>query len=224
MKNLFSYDSKLVSVLSFIGDLLLVNISFLLCCFPIFTIGAAQAGLHNAMRILLDPLDGRSPVKGFFRGFISGFGRITLAWLLFLVIDGVLGYTLYMSFTYADTGLFVPWGIPLAAIGVAVVYQCVMSLFHSQFGCTFGQLLRNSAMMLLWHPLASVLTGVLMCIPPVIFLMNPNLFVEITPLFLTLYFSIAACLCHLLTRKAFKMLIDNFNNPDGEEPQKEIEN
>ena len=54
------------------------------------------------------------------------------------------------------------------------------------------------------------------------FLAVPDIFVEITPLFLTVYFSIASMLVHLLSQKAFKALIDNFDNPDDPE-EKSVE-
>lgn len=222
MKNMFSYDSKLMTVLAFIGDLFIVNILYLISCAPIFTIGAAQAGLHTAMRILQDPMDGRSVVKGYFRGFKSGFGRVTLGWLLFLLFDLILGYTFFITFMYHDTGLFVHWGFPLAGLCASLVMQAVLPLFHSQFSCTFKQLLRNTLLMSVWHPLASILTGVLMCVPLAMFLAVPDIFVEITPLFLTVYFSIASMLVHLLSQKAFKALIDNFDNPDDPE-EKSVE-
>lgn len=217
MKNMFSYDSKLTSVLSFIGDLFILNVLYLLCCIPVFTIGAAQAGLHNATRILQDPLDGRSTVKAFFRGFKEGFGRITLAWLLFLVFDLILYYTLHMTYTYADTGLFVHWGIPLVGLCLSLVLQTMLGIFHSQFSCTFRQLLHNCALMCVWHPLSSILSGALMCAPMIVFLLLPTIFVDITPLFLTVYYSLASMVIYLLTRKAFKALIDNFNNPNDPE-------
>lgn len=223
MKNIFSYDSKLTSVLGFIGDLFILNLLYLLCCLPVFTIGAAQAGLHNAIRILQDPLDGRSTVKAFFRGFKEGFVRITLAWLLFLVFDVILYYTLFMTYTYADTGLFVHWGIPLVGLCLSLIFQTVLGLFHSQFSCTFPQLLRNTALMCVWHPLASILSGALMCAPMILFLLVPNIFVDITPLFLTVYYSLAALLIYMLTRKAFKALIDNFNNPEDPEAKPDTE-
>jgi len=221
MKNIFSYDSKLVTSLSFIADLFILNLLYLVCCLPLFTIGAAQAGLHNAVRILQDPLDGRSTVKAFFRGFKEGFGRITLAWLLFYVIEGILYYTLYITLTYAETGLFVHWGFPLAGLCVALVYQSVIAMFHSQFSCTFWQLLRNSAMMMVWHPLASILTGVMMYAPAVLFLLDVQFFIQITPLFLTVYYSVACLLSYLLSQKAFKALIDNFNDPGDPEVKEE---
>ena len=226
MKNMFSPDSKMMSVLGYIADLFILNVLYTVCCIPVVTIGAAQAGLHNAARILQDPLDDRSAIKGFFRGMKEGFFKITLAHVLFLIVDGILYYTLYVAYTNRETGLFVHWGIPLAALCFAMIYQHTTALFHSQFSCTFGQLLRNSAMMMIWHPLASVLSTVLLCVPMIMFLLTPNLFVDITPLFITVYFSLAAIGARLLNRKGFKALIDHYNNPkalDGEDGEEEDE-
>ena len=215
MKNMFSYDSKLVSVLSFMGDVLIINLLYLIFCTPIVTIGAAQAGLHNATRILTDPMDDSSPAKAFLRGFKEGFFKITLATVLFFLVDAVLYYTLYISFTNADTGVFVHWGIPLAGLCFSLVFQCTANLFHSQFNCTFGQLLRNSAMMMIWHPLVSIVTTALICIPMVIFLGWTQLFLDITPFFLTVYFGLVSIVINRLSRKSFKMLIDHYNDPEA---------
>ena len=44
MGGLFSYDSKLMQILNFIGDLIILNVLYLVCCLPVVTIGAAQIG------------------------------------------------------------------------------------------------------------------------------------------------------------------------------------
>ena len=219
MKNMFSYDSKLVAVFGYIADLFILNIIYLLCCVPVFTIGAAQAGLHTAMRVLQDPEDDTSVYKAYFRGFKSGFFRITAGWLLLTVVDLILVYTFWISFTYRDEGLFVHWGVPLVTLFLVLCYQCVICLFHSRFGCTLPQLLYNGLLMMIWHPLASLLTGILIWAPAAVFAVNPNLYIDLTPLFLTLYYSIACTLIYFLTRKAFKALIDNFNNPEGKKDE-----
>ncbi len=223
MNNIFSPDSKLMSILSFVGDLFILNLLYIFCCIPVVTIGAAQAGLHTAVRILQDPKDGRSKVKAFFRGFTSGFGKVTLAWLLFFVIDAILYYTLYVSYAFADTGAFVHWAVPLVCLCISLIYQTMLGLFHSQFSCTLPQLLRNCMLMCIWHPLASVLAGVLMCAPGILFLVVPQLFVEVTPLIITVYYPLAALLVFTLTQKAFKTLIDEFNGPGEDAEQEALE-
>ena len=52
MSSFFSYESKPMQILMFVGDLIILNVIFLVCCLPIFTIGAAQAGLYTAMKAI----------------------------------------------------------------------------------------------------------------------------------------------------------------------------
>jgi uncharacterized membrane protein YesL len=149
MKGLFSYDSPLGQVLNFIGDLFLVNIVFLICCIPVITIGPAQSGLYNAMRVLQDREDDSSPIKAYFRGFINGFMSISVVWVLFFVFDLILFYTTAMCFDYADTGVFIHWAVPFAGLLLSMILHANVSAFHSQFQCTIGQLIRNAFLMLI---------------------------------------------------------------------------
>ena len=211
MRGLFHPDSKLMQVLGFVADLFLLNMLFLLCCVPIFTIGAAQAGLHSAARILQDPQDDRSVYKAFFRGFKDGFGRVTVAWVLVLLLVLITFYTLVMAWSYAEEGIFIPWPVPLILLCPLLVYHAMVPLLHSQFGCTLSQLLKNCLLMLIWHPIASLGTGILVNLPAVMFLVVPELTLQLGLLFIAAYFSLAFMFAYLLTRKAFKTVIDEFN-------------
>ena len=42
---LFSPDSKFMRAMSTLGDLMLLNLVFLLCCIPVVTVGAAVTAL-----------------------------------------------------------------------------------------------------------------------------------------------------------------------------------
>ena len=227
MNNMFSYDSKLMSVLSYIGDLFILNILFLVSCVPVVTIGAALAGLHNAARILRDPEDDRSVVRAYFRGMKEGFFKITFVSIIFLIIDVILYYTLYVAYVNQDSGMFIHWAVPLVALCLAAIYQQTIAQFHSQFSCTVRQLFRNSAMMMLWHPLVCLLSALLLCIPMLIYFLLPDLFITITPLFLTVYFSMAAIGAAILNKKSFQALIDHYNDPEAidrkEEPEEASE-
>ena len=52
---LFSPDSKFMRAMSRLGDLLLLNLVFLLCCLPLVTVGAAQTALYTVcFRLIRD--------------------------------------------------------------------------------------------------------------------------------------------------------------------------
>ena len=91
-----------------------------------------------------------------------------------------------------------------------------MTVFHSQFGCTFPQLLKNTFLVMVIHPIRSLATGVLTWAPVGFAIMTPAMFVQSTPLFLTVYYSIAFMLVSLLMKKPFQKLIDHFNGDDIE--------
>lgn len=215
MKNLFSYDSGLMRVLGFIADLFIVNLVFLLCCVPVITIGAAQAGLHTAMRVLANPEDDGSCLKAFFTGFRTGFWQITGGWLLFLVLDCILVYTLLMALSYADTGLFIHWGFPLAILVLILIFHSLLPLFHARFSCSMLQLIRNSWLLLISHPLQAILIGVLLWAPAALFFLHPSFWVRSSPLFLTVYYSIFSLASVTLMKKPFQLLINRFQKTEA---------
>lgn len=210
---IFSYDSKLTSVLSFIGDLFIMNIVYLITCLPIFTIGAAQAGLYTAMRVLQDPLDDRSVIKAYFRGFKSGFLKISLVHTVFLILDGILIYTIWVSYTNAELGLFVHWGFPLVMLCLCAVIHALLPAFHARFSCRPFQLFRNCVLLFISHPLRSLAVGILTWAPMIIYFWNGSIFASASVVFLTVYYSIAFLFGVVLFQKPFKLLIED-NDPD----------
>jgi len=209
VKQIFSYDSKLMQVFGFVADLFIVNVVFLLCCLPIVTIGAAQAGLYNAMRVKQDLNNGRSVVKVFFEGFKDGFGTITLTSTLFLVFDVAALYTLLMAFSYRDTGLFIHWAFPAVILALSLVLHSLLPAFHSRFGCRPFALIRNCGLLLFTHPVRAVAVTVLTWLPIGLFFLTPNLWLQLGALFITVYYSVAFLFCELLMKRPFKLLIDD---------------
>jgi uncharacterized membrane protein YesL len=80
MKNIFGIDSKFMQLLSKLWDLMMLNLLYLICCIPVVTIGAAQAGLYRSVRAMKDPDSDYTWTQAFFKGFKDGFGRITFVW------------------------------------------------------------------------------------------------------------------------------------------------
>lgn len=210
MSSIFSYESKMMQTLMFLGDLMILNFLYLVCCIPIFTIGAAQAGLHTAVKVLLDKEDDTSPSAAFFRGFISGFGTITLAWALASVLLAVL---VYLGLTAIAMGS--PIWLAVLPMILAAIFHALIPAFHSRFGCTALQLFRNAFFLLFAHPLRSIATAAVIWLPVVVFMLDLYLFMTITPIWATLYFSTAFCFGATFLKKPFKTLLDHFNETHG---------
>lgn len=216
MNGIFSLESKLMQMLGYLADLLILNLVFLVCCLPVVTIGPAQAGLYTAMRVLQDPEDDSSCLKAFFRGFANGFLTITAASLVLSVLELILAYTLMMSMSYSDLGLFIHWIFPLVILIIVLIYHSFFPLFHSRFSCTFSQLFYNVWVMMISHPLQAILAGVLTWLPLVLFLLAPTFFVYCSIIFLALYYSVCFLLVVLMMKKPFNKLIDHHLGLDNE--------
>lgn len=206
MKGLFSYDSPIMQILSYIGDLLILNFLFLLCCIPIFTIGAAQAGLYTATRVLQDKEDDSSVSAAFFRGFRNGFGTITPVWDILFVLFLAICYISYLAACY---GLSL-W-ICVVPIFICMLFLALAPAFHARIECTAKQLLPNCWYLAVSHPLCSLGVAILIWLPLVMFLTNTYLFMLLVPLWGTVYYASAALFGVWLLKKPFRILEDQWN-------------
>lgn len=221
MKNLFSYDNKFMQVLMTVGDLIILNILFLLCSIPIVTMGAAQAGLYTAVRVITDKEDDSSPVAGFFRGFKTGFFKITLLWIpfLFLILASL------WAFFGATGGVKIVAAISFCLVAI---YEMLVVLFHSRFDCTPLQLLKNATLLLLAHPLRVIPAAFLCWLTVLIALYDPYSFMAMGVMILSLFISLCYFLSYALLHKPFQELVKLMKEKLGitdepEEPEEETE-
>ena len=215
MGSFFSYESKPMQLMMFLGDLVLLNLLYLLFCLPIFTIGAAQAGLFTACKVLLDKEDDSSPYAAFWRGFTTGFRTVTLAWG---VMTLVLIVVIYGAITAVALGS--PAWLVILAVAFCMIFQVLVPAFHARMGCTWWQLIRNSWFMLFAHPLRSILTTAVISAPGIYFcicLYNGAVydFLSLTLIWVVLYFSTAFCFATGFLKKPFNVLREHYNETHG---------
>lgn len=214
MSNIFSYESAPMQVLMRLGDLILLNLVYVLCCIPVFTIGAAQAGLYTACRVMQNREDDSSVIGAFFRGFRTGFGSVTVAW-------GIVSVVLAVVIWLATASIMAGGSVWLSILAMAAVatFQALVPAFHSRFVCTPWQLIRNTWFMLFAHPLRTLLITALIWVPVAVFLVNTYIFMSCTPIWLALYFSGVFSLFTAVLKKPFKVLVDHFNETHGITPE-----
>ena len=93
MRKLFDLDLPVVRAVGTLGTLMLLGFWWLLCCIPIFTVGASTAALY---RVLFDlRQDKRASTGDFFRAFRENFKKATVLWLLALLGAAVLAAAYY---------------------------------------------------------------------------------------------------------------------------------
>ena len=123
MKNLLNLESPLMQMLTRIGDLILLNVLFLICCIPVITAGASIAALHKMTQEIVYETDS-STVKGFFRAFRANFKQATAVWLVVCVVAASLICDYLLIITFFSGSEAVKWMLILLAV-LAVLVVCV---------------------------------------------------------------------------------------------------
>ena len=206
MKNILSYDSKLIIMLEGVANTMLLNILFLICCVPVFTIGAAFTALFSGCRALMND---EACFKAFFRSFRSGFKRATLAWLILLPVLAVLALTAHSVWVYMNAGqAFALFTLIVALFGLvlALAVAIMIFLFYSRFECTLRQLLKNGLFMALAYFFRAVIIGLMNWAPVLMFFLLPYTFVQLSIIFIVLWFGVSASLSVWLMKKPFASL------------------
>ncbi len=215
--SIFNYESKFTQTLMYIADLAILNILYVVCSIPLFTMGAAQTGLLSGIRVLTDPEDDSSPAMAFFKGFANGFGKVTIAWGLLALVIAALIY-----FGYIAVALGSPlWPIAIA-LGITAWFQSAIPALHSRFYCTAIQLIRNAFLFNLAHPLRTLGAAALLWLPFILFMSKWSYyFMALGVLWVALYYSIAALFAQSLLKKPLNNLVKRFKEPDAEQAQEE---
>lgn len=216
MGNLFNYESKFNQALMKLGDIIIVNFLFLLFSMPIFTIGAAQAGLCTAFRVMIDPEDESSVAGAFFRGFRTGFTVITTVYTILTLICIAIGYCCIA--VYMDNGGKTNFSVIISGVAtiIVLIFQSLVGIFHSRFSCTRMQLLKNTYLLLFAFPLRSLLSVALLWAPIIVFLLDSFLFIQFAPVWFTVWFGFAGLTTASLMRKPFKTAEEAFREAQEE--------
>ena len=213
--NIFNYDSKFNQAVMMAADMIILNLLYIVCCIPIVTIGAAQAGLFTGIRVLLDKEDDTSVAKAFFRGFSNGFGKVTIVTTILAVVIAalvlLLGWVLMFFWGVGGTAATVALVLNILALVVFVVMLNVLGPFHATFGCTASQLMRNIFFVSMAYPLRSLVVTALMLVPLAVLLISPSLFMGSVVAILAIYFSVVYLACFALMKAPFQRLKDNFH-------------
>ncbi len=81
-------DNVVMRALGKIGDMICLNLMWLICCIPIITIGASTTALYAVMLRMVKNEEGYI-FRGFLKAFKTNFKQSTLIWLILLLL-GIL--------------------------------------------------------------------------------------------------------------------------------------
>ena len=187
---MFSPDSKFMEIFGRITDLILLNILFLITCLPIFTIGAATAALYTmCFRLMREEYSGI--IKPYFKAFKDNFKAATAAWGI--VVVAAVPALYYLSRTIQMEGML-RYSSLLFLLILAVVLMAASYGFPwiSQFENTAVQSLKNGLILSISRLPRTAAVLAINLMPAIVWFVNPELFIQVSFLWVVLYFAAAA--------------------------------
>ena len=146
-KELLSLSGRLVSFLSLLGELVLLNFLLLLCCLPVVTAGASVSAACAVSQKMVRGEQGASVFKDFFPAFKQNFFQATGLWLLQLLVTLVFCGDIYYALRIAESQntFFLVFGI------VGLLLSFAVSLWayplQSRYENTLGAHLKNAVLL-----------------------------------------------------------------------------
>ena len=196
---LFSPDSKFAQVMTSVGEMMILNLCWIVACIPLITVGAANAAMYTVMGRRLRK-EGSGTIVPFFKAFRENFKTGTLFWLAQVFVSVSLGMTLFLP-------------LPNALKVVAAVF---LALVTTLFGLIYPQLARfrnrwfpylRNAVILLVLKLRWVLLNLLLILSPaLLFLLAPVDFLRWSVIWIFLGVSVIFYLSAKLMVKIFQPL------------------
>ena len=86
---LYSENNELYTVLNKLGDLVLLNVLFVVSCIPVITIGAALTSMYSVTNKMVQQ-ENIKIFSDYKNAFIKNFKQATLIWIFILVAIFIL--------------------------------------------------------------------------------------------------------------------------------------
>lgn len=159
-----------------VGDIIWLNILWVLCSLPVITVGAATTAAYHAA-FSWDPRNVTATTREFFGSFRANFKQATALWLIllgvFCVSSGVIGLAM------AAGGFLSELAYAVGAMGLmlTVVFFLLVFPILAKFDLSVGQCFQNALYLTLrrtWPVLVVVLTAVASAV--IIFKFAPPVF------------------------------------------------
>lgn len=171
----FSPDSKSMNFFGTLVDLVRSNILWLLCCLPIFTIGAST----TAMLTCLYAYKAGEPcgAKAFFQAFRKSFGKATILWLLIAFFAAMLALD-YSLVAYMDfPGQMAVIVLIFFLLFALILFSGMIFPLLSQFPGTVKDMVINAVLLSLANLPKMLLVTAMNILPVLLALLLPQVFI-----------------------------------------------
>ena len=174
MGRFFSYDGGLMQTLSKLFDCICLAILWIICCVPIFTVGASTTALYYAYNKAIRQKRSYA-FKEFFHGFKISFKQSTVVWLMVLLLYVVTIFDIMILRGVSGSVGFakIVLAFILAMIVLVTMWVTYVFPYMARFENHTKAVLKNSAIIMIANLPWSILLLVLFVISAGLFLLIP---------------------------------------------------
>ncbi len=139
MGRFFNMDSPVMNFLGRVADLVWLNILYIICCLPIFTIGAATSALYYVTMKMVADEEGYI-TKSFFKSFKDNFKQATIIWLFLMLA----GFIFFIDFRILRSMEGTPSKVIYVIICVVAMLVMFMTTYIFPLLAKFENTIKNS--------------------------------------------------------------------------------
>lgn len=162
--NLLNEDNVIHIFLNKLGDIIVANLLFLVCCIPIITIGPALTALYHCM---LRTVKGNNngTTKTFFRAFKENFRQSLIVWLSLLAVSFVLFLNIRFLQNTASAVSKPLFYVSLGIAGLIIILALYIFPVIAAFANTTVNLLKNAYVFAFLHFPSTLAIAVITILP-----------------------------------------------------------
>lgn len=186
MGRIFSYDGPLMTFISKVADLMILNVIWLVCCIPIITIGPATTAMYYVVLKIARDEDYKI-VKSFFHSFKMNLKQGIIIFLVLTVVGLILAADYFIMLSVLEGTFRKITQIVLIIWAVVYIFTTMYAYpLLAQFDNTVFGTLKNAFMLSIGHFFSSILLLLLHALPLICFFLNVNLFMKTLPVWVFL--------------------------------------
>lgn len=202
MSKKFNIDNPFFQSMSWLGDIILLNVVFVICCFPVVTIGASCTALYRVL-FRMRRKESVYAVRDFLAVFKEEWKQGTILWAAI----GITGLILTVDFYVAGRmqgGLWTALGIGVGLLFLlwAMTASYVFAV-EARFANTAVNQIRNAFLMACRHIWITVPLVLINAVLPVCLIVQVQLFGALVPLYLVAGFGLTGYLKVMLLERVF---------------------
>lgn len=163
MAGMFNFENPFWQFMGKLGDVMVLNLLWVVCSLPVITAGAATAAIYDVLLRIAREEDGHT-VRRFFTAFRKNFAQATGIWMIFLAVGGllVLDYRFYLL--WPEKASPFGFGLMVMMMGASFLFLFVLLYafpLQARFENPVMRTLKNALVMSFAHlPYTMLMIGV----------------------------------------------------------------